>query len=96
MDNLAMPEFNPASYSDKTHDLRQVMTAKGLESPLTIWAREQCAAYINQYYPAYKQLNLLRAGTPAEQDQMTAFIDACRAWSNGVNPDPAALAAIQP
>lgn len=59
-------------------------------------ARRLCAKHILTHYPEWKQLNLLRAGTQAEQDQMTAFIDACRAWSNGANPDPALLAAIQP
>lgn len=59
-------------------------------------ARRLCAKHILVHYPEWKQLNLLRAGTPTEQDQMTVFIDACRAWSNGVNPDPAALVAIQP
>ena len=96
MNNLAMPEFNPSSYSDQIEAQRQVMTAKGLESPIAIWARERCGAYINQIYPAYKQLNVLRTGTQVEKDQMSAFIDACRVWSNGDNPDPVALAAIQP
>jgi hypothetical protein len=59
-------------------------------------ARRLCAKHILAYYPEWKQLNLLRAGTKAQKDQMTAFIDACRAWSNGDNPDPAALTAIAP
>lgn len=44
--------------------------------------------YIRRYYPEYKQLNIIRTGTTEEQTKMTAFIDAVRAWSNGVSPDP--------
>ena len=59
-------------------------------------ARRLCAEHIKIHYPEWKQLNLLRAGTKAQKDQMTAFIDACRAWSNAENPNPADLAVIQP
>jgi hypothetical protein len=59
-------------------------------------ARRLCAEHINVHYPEWKQLNLLRAGTKAQKDQMTAFIDACRTWSNADKPNPADLAAIQP
>lgn len=58
--------------------------------------RRLCADKINGVYPTYKQLNLLRSGTKAEKDKMDTFINACRDWSNGENPDPAALEAIQP
>lgn len=58
--------------------------------------RRMCAAHIERHYPTYKQLNILRSGDPVEVAKMGAFIDACRAWSNGENPDPAALEAIQP
>ena len=44
--------------------------------------------YIRKYYPEYKQLNILRTGTAEEQEKMTAFIDAVRAWSNAESPDP--------
>ena len=44
--------------------------------------------HIRRYYPEYKQLNILRTGTTAEQENMTTFIDAVRAWSNSENPDP--------
>jgi hypothetical protein len=44
--------------------------------------------HIRKYYPEYKQLNIIRTGTVAEQDQMTAFIDAVRAWSNSDSPNP--------
>lgn len=59
-------------------------------------ARRLAGEHINKYYPTYKQLNLLRSGTKAEKDKMDTFINACRDWSNGENPDPAALEAIQP
>ena len=59
-------------------------------------ARRLCAEHITTHYPEWKQLNLLRAGTKAQKDQMTAFIDACRAWSNAEKPNPVDLAAIQP
>ncbi|MGQ0710045.1 MAG: hypothetical protein ACT4NV_09885 [Rhodoferax sp.] len=59
-------------------------------------ARKHCAAHIERYYPAHKQLNTLRKGDATEVAKMGAFIDACRAWSNGEAPDPAALEAIQP
>lgn len=61
-----------------------------------IRARRLCAEHITTHYPEWKQLNLLRAGTKAQKDQMTAFIDACRAWSNTDKPNPVDLAAIQP
>lgn len=59
-------------------------------------ARELCDHHIRAHYPIYKQVNLLRSGTEAEKDKMDTFINACRDWSNGENPDPAALEAIQP
>lgn len=59
-------------------------------------ARYACADHIARYYPIHKQLNILRSGTQAEKDKMDVFINACRDWSNGENPDPAALAAIEP
>lgn len=59
-------------------------------------AREMAGKKIEAHYPTYKQLNLLRSGTKVEKDKMDTFINACRDWSNGENPDPAALEAIQP
>ena len=73
-----------------------IMTNRGLESLIVIRAREQCEAHIDRYYPTYKQLNIMRTGSAEEVAKMGAFIDACRDWSNGDNPDPAALAAITP
>lgn len=59
-------------------------------------ARKLCAAHIERHYPTYKQLNTLRVGTEEEKSTMGAFIDACRTWSNGANPDPTKLAEITP
>lgn len=59
-------------------------------------ARELCAHHIRAHYPEYHQLNVLMTDDAAEKAKMKKFIDACRAWSNGDNPDPAALAAITP
>lgn len=73
-----------------------IMTKRGLESPAAVRARELCEQHIDRHYPTYKQLNILRVGTPEEIAAMGAFIDACRTWSNGESPDPAALEAIQP
>lgn len=58
--------------------------------------RRLCGEHIERHYPTYKQLNILRAGTAAEKTKMGAFIDACRTWSNGENPDPVALEKITP
>lgn len=58
--------------------------------------RNLAKARIEAIYPVYRQLNLLRAGTDEEKAKMSTFIDACRTWSNGESPDPAALEAIQP
>ena len=86
----------PNTYSDQSDVNVLIMTPRGLENPALIWARDRCAAHIEQYYPAYKQLNILRVGSDAEKSRMGHFIDACRAWSNGANPDPAALDQITP
>ncbi len=59
-------------------------------------ARELCAHHIRAHYPEYHQLNVLMADNAAEKAKMKTFIDACRDWSNGDNPDPVALAAITP
>ena len=58
--------------------------------------RKRCRAHILTAYPEWQQINILRVGTPEEKERMGQFIDACRAWSNDANPDPAALATIQP
>ena len=38
--------------------------------------------HINEVYPTWKQLNILREGNKNEIDKMGQFIDAVRAWSN--------------
>lgn len=80
----------PRSYED------QEQTQKSATALKVHQTRVRCAAHIERHYPTYKQLNLLRSGTKAEKDKMDTFINACRDWSNGENPDPAALEAIQP
>ena len=84
----------PTNYSDQSDESTLIMTTRGLESPAQIRARDLCSAYIERTYPVYMQLNILRSGTKDEKAKMDAFIDACRAWSNGTNPDPANLQKI--
>lgn len=45
-------------------------------------AAQYAGIYIERFYPVYRQLNILRAGSKAERDQMDMFIEACRAWAN--------------
>lgn len=71
-----------------------ILTAQ--RAPIVAAARRAAEDKIIEAYPVYRQLNILRAGTDEEKAAMSAFIDACRAWSNGEAPDPAALEAIQP
>ncbi|OQS37703.1 hypothetical protein B0T45_13875 [Chromobacterium haemolyticum] len=59
-------------------------------------ARMQCEAYIEQHYPLWRQMNVLRAGTAEEQARMGRFIDTCRAWSNVEQPDPTELEKLKP
>ncbi|BBH15226.1 hypothetical protein JD974_01095 [Chromobacterium haemolyticum] len=59
-------------------------------------ARVQCAAHIEKYYPIFKQLNLLRDGDDEEKKQMSAFINACQAWSNQASGTRAELEKIKP
>jgi len=59
-------------------------------------AQELADTHILSHYPTAAQLSILRAGTDEEKAELTAFIDACRTWSNGENPDPTALAEIKP
>jgi len=54
--------------------------------------RDLAAKKITKHYPEWRQLNILRNGTPEETAAMTAFIDGCRAWSNdSSNVDPFGL-----
>ncbi|WP_337881761.1 hypothetical protein [Chromobacterium haemolyticum] len=72
-----------------------IATEKGIEPILHARARRRCETYITQFYPVWLQLNIMRAGTAEEQRKMGAFIDACRAWSNSEQPDPAELEKIR-
>ena len=48
----------------------------------TSWRQQQAAQRITQFYPLYKQLNILRSAHSSEQKRMALFIDKCRKWSN--------------
>ena len=87
--------YNIDEETSRTRFPKEVVDAAVADANAGI-ARRRCAAHIERHYPTYKQLNLLRNGTNDEKDKMGAFINACRDWSNGENPDPAALEAIQP
>lgn len=50
--------------------------------------REEAARRINSRYPVWKQMNILRVGTPDEVRAMGAYIDAVRAASNALAPPP--------
>lgn len=58
--------------------------------------QRRCRAHILKHYEEYQQLNVLMSGTDAEKSRMSAFVLACRAWSNRPNPVLADLDAIQP
>jgi hypothetical protein len=59
-------------------------------------AAQYAGFYINRFYPVYKQLNILRSGSEAEQQQMDAFIEACRAWANSGAPVLSGVSKIVP
>lgn len=50
--------------------------------------RGEAERRINSHYPIWKQMNILRSGTPDEQFAMGAYIDAVRAASNRMDPAP--------
>lgn len=90
-----MPENTPPSFVQEP--LPPVdLSSSSLDKRASELARYACADHIQSHYPMHKQLNVMRAGTEAEKDKMDAFINACRDWSNGENPDPAELEGIQP
>jgi hypothetical protein len=60
------------------------------------WCRQQAESHILQHYPLWQQLNILRSGDQIAIQTMGTFIDACRDWSNQVNPDLADLQVLQP
>jgi len=76
----------------------------GIEQPHTpaVFTKEtdilriHAAHHINKHYPAWKQLNILRAGVKSDAKRMGVFIDAVRAWSNQAKPSLAALELIKP
>ncbi|QND82699.1 Uncharacterized protein ChrSV_0470 [Chromobacterium vaccinii] len=66
------------------------------QSMQTTLTRASCESHIERYYPIWQQLNILRAGTDADKSKMGIFVDACRTWSNGPNPDQTILQTIKP
>jgi hypothetical protein len=60
------------------------------------WRRRQAALRIQQCYPFYKQLNILRSSDKAAKKKMVVFIDQCRAWSNDAMSDPTLIEQIVP
>ncbi len=58
--------------------------------------RRLARARILEYYPEWKQLNILREGDATVIATMGKFIDACRAWSNDLQADPGLLDQIVP
>lgn len=83
-------------YSDVQDDIGLIVTDKGLERPVVVWARDTCAAYIHRHYPVHVQLNVLRTGSEDERKKMSVFIDACRTWSNQTSATSAELEKIKP
>ncbi|WP_176394278.1 hypothetical protein [Chromobacterium violaceum] len=73
-----------------------IVTEKGFESLIIIRARQKCEARINQFYPIWMQMNILRNGSDEDRKRMGDFIDQCRNWSNGNAPVVADLEEIQP
>lgn len=53
-------------------------------------------AYIFEYYPTWKQLNIMRDGTKTANTKMSKFIDAVRKWTHDKKPDIKALEKIKP
>ena len=64
--------------------------------PPELQVRNAAQDHILQYYPLWRQLNILRNGVASEIATMGAFIDAVRAWSNAATPDLAALRTLLP
>lgn len=53
-------------------------------------------AKITEFYPEWKQLNILREGNERQISKMGRFIDACRDWSNKSNSKQAQLEKLVP
>ncbi len=53
-------------------------------------------ARIVEFYPEWKQLNILREGDATSITKMGIFIDACRAWSNDATSEFTSLEKIIP
>jgi hypothetical protein len=53
-------------------------------------------AHIFDYYPTWKQLNIMRDGTKTATNKMSKFIDAVREWTHDKKPDLKKLDKIKP
>ena len=53
-------------------------------------------AKIMEFYPEWKQLNILREGNERQISKMGRFIDACRKWSNSKSATTTQLEKINP
>jgi hypothetical protein len=69
-----------------------------LEYPVdpVVQSRHLCADHIAKFYPMWKQINVIRSGDTAAIQKMSAFIDACRDWSNHSEPKFEDLIQIAP
>lgn len=73
------------------------VTVDGLKAAAALEiVNKKANKHIVAAYPEWKQLNLMRVGTVDEKNQMDTFIDAVRAWANGVEPAEADLLIITP
>ncbi|MBX9299276.1 hypothetical protein ACFFU8_03860 [Chromobacterium piscinae] len=76
--------------------MQNPMSVVAQDIPVDQKMRNMAQNYIRVYYQEWDQLNILRKGDAKEIAKMGTFIDAVRSWSNGVEPDMAALHAIKP
>lgn len=74
--------------SDKYRIERGQPVEIGPPAPSAAQVRDEAARRINSRYPSWRQLNIMRSGTPGEVGTMGAYIDAVRAASNLLDPPP--------
>ena len=60
------------------------------------WRQQQAGIRINQFYPLYQQINILRGNNKAAKKKMVQFIDQCRLWSNDSMSEPTLIHQIVP
>ncbi len=78
--------------ADKQQVVRHPLFDPGSEA----WRRLKAGQHINQSYPLWKQVNLLRSGDKSAMKKMALFIDKCRKWSNDLSIDKALINRIEP